>query len=869
MIGRTVSNYRVLAKIGMGSSGAVYKAEHLTLGIPVALKFIHPENLWDPDNRTRFAREARSAASLDHASICKVFDYGENEDGAYLAMDFVDGDNLRDFIAKGPVQLDDAVLIAIQIAEGLEHAHNHGIVHRDIKPSNLMVANPDNGRAQIKILDFGVARSLDTTRVTRTGGIVGTVSYMSPEQAMGQEVDYRTDLWSLGVCLYQMVTGRVPFKGDYEHAIQYALLNAEPIPVGTLRPESRPELRRIIKKSLNKNPAARYQSASEMLVDLRALRLEISAVLPPVQGWIWKYRNRLALGVGAILILVLLGFVIIPLLQPSHETNPFEKGRIRKITHSAAWEAEPSLSPDGNLVAFTSNAAGNLDIYWVGLKGGEPVRLTDDPADDSDPCWLADGSGIVFTSNRRGETGIWKTDLTGSEPALLVEGGKHPALSPDGLKIAFSGMDTLGDGRIFVAELADPTRITKLTEYNQGYWSHIYPTWSPDSKTICYGSYHNLWAVPARGGLARPVTENGSADSHPVYSPDGRYIYFESGRDGVSTLWRTNPDGGNLQKLTPGSGPESQPDLGRGGNTLVYSTQTISRNLIVTNIRNGKKALMESPTRDYQPCLSPDGSLMAFVSVRWKRNADLWLQQLEDGEPLGEPVRLVEQQGNVSHPSISPDNRWVAYYLIQHEIQQRDIWIAPIPAGRPIRITDHPAADTTPVWSPDGRSLAFCSDRDSIQTVYTIPIVDGKAAGPLTRITPPGLSTSYPTWSPDGTNIAFQMDDGRFGDTWLVPVDGSSPPKQLTHGGGTYIARWVWGRDEIWACGKWGGPVYEIRRIDLNGAPAIPFDPPQLMDPADVVPSFCPDRSGNLMVQSGQEMKGDIWILEADEGTRF
>ena len=157
--------------------------------------------------------------------------------------------------------------------------------------------------------------------------------------------------------------------------------------------------------------------------------MDLFAVLPPVLGWLWKYRNRLALGVGAILILALLG-IVIPLLQPKHGANPFEKGRTRRVTHSAAWEAEPSLSPDGNLVAFTSNAAGNLDIYWVGLKGGEPVRLTDDPADDRDPCWLADGSGIVFTSNRRGDAKRRDCDLTGSEPTLLVEGANMPPFRP-------------------------------------------------------------------------------------------------------------------------------------------------------------------------------------------------------------------------------------------------------------------------------------------------------------------------------------------------------------------------------------------------------------------------------------------------------
>jgi len=278
---------------------------------------------------------------------------------------------------------------------------------------------------------------------------------------------------------------------------------------------------------------------------------------------------------------------------------------------------------------------------------------------------------------------------------------------------------------------------------------------------------------------------------------------------------------------------------------------------------------MESPTRDYQPCMSPDGSLVAFVSRRWSRKADLWIQQLEDGKPLGESVRLVDQQGFVSHPQISPDNRWVAYYLIQQEIQQRDIWIAPIPTGQPIRITDHPAADTTPVWSPDGRTLAFCSDREGVQAVYTVSIAAGGPAGPPTRITPLELSCMYPVWSPDGSTIAFQALKDRMQETWLIPLDGSSPARPITHQADTYIARWIRDRDEIWACGKWGGPGYEIRKIDLNGGPALPFDPPLLMDPTDEYPSFCTDRRGDLMVHVVDNLKGDIWILEADEGARF
>jgi Tol biopolymer transport system component len=555
--------------------------------------------------------------------------------------------------------------------------------------------------------------------------------------------------------------------------------------------------------------------------------------------------------------------------MPRPAANPFEQGSTRRVTHLAAWEAEPRVSPDGNLVAFTSNAAGNLDIYWVGRAGGDPVRLTDDPADDSEPRWLADGSGIVFTSTRRGRLGIWRTDLSGGQPSLMLNEARNPALSPDGRQIAFTKLDKNGNGRIFVADLADPAEITQLTGHEEGYWTHSHPAWSPDSETICYGDYHNLWTVPVGGGTARLLTHDGIADGFPVYSPDGRFIYFSSFRDGTSALWRTSRDGSRLQKLTPGSGPESQPDLGRGGNILVYSTQTGVGDVVLIDFRNGTNQRLETPTRDIQPCISPDGSLFAFVSTRWNRFADIWLQELSDQGKPGAPIRLVEQEGTVSHPCISPDNRWVAYYLIRKEQQSRDIWIAPIPAGRPIRITDHAAADVTPVWSPDGRFLAFGSDREGIHAIYTIPIEDGAAAGQPTRITSLEMSTIYPAWSPDGSSIIFQAMDSGARDTWLIPVDGSLPARPLTQQADTYMARWVWDSNEIWACGLWGGQEYEIRRIDLEGHPPVPFDPPLLMGPDNEFPSFCPDRAGNLMVHSVEEMKGDIWVLETDEDNHF
>jgi serine/threonine protein kinase/Flp pilus assembly protein TadD len=269
MIGKTISHYEILEKLGEGGMGVVYKAEDTKLKRNVALKFLPPELTRDAEAKKRFIHEAQAASALDHTNICTIYEIDETEEGqTYIAMACYDGETLKNKIERGPLKINDAVNLAIQIGEGLKEAHEKGIVHRDVKSANIMVIH----EAKVKILDFGLAKLTGRTMLTKTGTTMGTMGYMSPEQCRGDKVDQRTDIWSLGVVLYEMLTGKRPFQGDYDQAVMYAIINDVPEPVTSFRTGIPLELERIIQKALTKELSSRYQNVVDLLVDLRQIK---------------------------------------------------------------------------------------------------------------------------------------------------------------------------------------------------------------------------------------------------------------------------------------------------------------------------------------------------------------------------------------------------------------------------------------------------------------------------------------------------------------------------------------------------------------------------------------------------------------------
>jgi serine/threonine protein kinase len=290
MIGRTISHYKILEKLGEGGMGVVYKAQDTKLKRIVALKFLTPKALGNEEEKSRFVHEAQAAAALDHPHICTIHEIDEANGQTFIAMAYIEGESLKDKIASGPLKLNESLDIAIQVAAGLQEAHDKGIVHRDIKSGNIMVTS----KGQAKIMDFGLAKLTGHVQITKTGTTMGTVAYMSPEQAQGEEVDHRSDIWSLGVVLYEMLAGQLPFRSEYQQAMVYSILNEEPEPATGLRTGMPMDLERIVNKALAKNLDGRYQRTKDILFDLRSVRKELKSIISEKRSSAKKLQRSIA-----------------------------------------------------------------------------------------------------------------------------------------------------------------------------------------------------------------------------------------------------------------------------------------------------------------------------------------------------------------------------------------------------------------------------------------------------------------------------------------------------------------------------------------------------------------------------------------------
>jgi eukaryotic-like serine/threonine-protein kinase len=736
LAGRRIGPYLVQSRLGAGGMGEVYLAHDTRLKRPVAIKVLPPSVAANAAARTRFDREARAVAALSHPHICTLYDVGHDGGLDFLVMEYLEGESLGARLSRGPLPISQALQFATQIVSALDGAHRSGLVHRDLKPGNVMLTS---GGA--KLLDFGLAKPAATALVraggstsvapdvTTPGMILGTLNYMSPEQLEGRDVDARSDLFAFGCVFYEMLSGRKAFEGRSSASVVTAIMSLEPIPIADLQPLAPPGADYVIKRCLAKSPDNRWQTARDLLAELErtgaATEKRLSASAPPARayqraGWPLLVATGLAIASLAIVATVLMRA-----RESASQTPP--EPRFTQITAQSGVEWFPTLSPDGKWVAYGGEVDGRRHVFLQSTTGQTPIDLTaDSNADDDQPAFSPDGERIAFRSSRDGG-GIFVMGRTGESVRRVTNEGFKPTWSQDGQELAFATenadldpQNTLGLSSLRVVEVASGE------QRQVGKVDAVLPNWSPHGLRIAYttrgaisGSTRlDIWTIDPSGSTPVAVTGDGASNSNPVWSPDGKYLYFVSGRAGPINLWRVPIDESSGETLGP---PEP------------VTTPAAS----VAHF-----------------AISADGAYIAYSSIQRSRNVQKLAIDPASGKPRGEPAWVTTGLRLWANPDPSPDGKSVVFYA--SVASGASVYVARTDGTGMRQLTSRPETiDRMPRWSPDGTWIAFHSIHGKDQRLFKIR-PDGSDLQQLS----PLADAIYPAWSPDGTRIAVLMGAG-------------------------------------------------------------------------------------------------------------
>ena len=790
LLGCDVGHYHIEAPLGEGGMGIVYRATDTRSGRPVALKVLPPEMVDNPGRRHRFALEARAASALNHPGIVKVIEIGCSEFGDFIAMECVDGWPLQSLLGR-PLPLRDALSFANQIASALEVAHAGGIVHRDIKPANVLVTIT----GAVKVADFGLCKLTEPESSqsdsghswTREGTIVGSTAYMSPEQAEGKPADCRSDIFSLGSVLYEMVTGERPFQGDTQISTLASILRSAPRPVCDVVPNIPPAVETVILRCLEKDPSRRYQSAADMRVALENLcsRLDAGKLRRPLIPR--KYRITVQTAAAVCLIVPF----AVWFLWRGREARI--GGAPVQVTFDTGLTTDPALSPDGQLLAYASDRAGpNLSIWLQRAPMGKPVRLTLDDAEHSEPSISPDGSVVAFRAEHDGG-GIYSVPAAGGRETLIAKGGRRPRFSPDGKWIAYwvgaegSGdPDAAGASQVFVV-----SKHGGVTHQIQpGFLSARSPVWFPDSKYVLFvgardsarttPGVSSWWAAPLDGGS--PI-ETAPADAfrqawvRDVLTPSawapGNYAIAASD---LNQLWRVavSPKSrkivGTPERINSGLDAQVSPSLSLAGRMAFSSasarTAVWTLPMVTESARSQAAPVRIAGAPGVQavlPALSLDGRRLCY-STSARDGMVLWKDPLD--KVRREPVVLTNGS---NWSTFLSDGLNVAYVGVSSG--HPSLFVAPWDGGAPRMIADR----VERVWdiSPDGKSVLDFSD--SVQP-RPVVLVDVKTGARRELLRHPQWNLYLAHFSPDGHWIAFGAKTGPDRSRiFIAPFSGSVP----------------------------------------------------------------------------------------------
>jgi Tol biopolymer transport system component/predicted Ser/Thr protein kinase len=912
MIGKTISHYRILEKLGGGGMGVVYKAEDTKLGRMVALKVLPPERVADPNRKRRFVQEARAASALNHPNIITIYDIDEAEGVHYIAMEYVEGKTLDRLIARHGLRVNEALKYAVQMATALAKAHSAGIVHRDLKPTNMMVT--DDGL--VKVLDFGLAKLTEAaptgdaeTAVTREptteeGTIVGTVGYMSPEQAEGKAVDARSDIFSFGSVLYEMLTGQRAFQGETKVSTIAAILREEPKPLSQIREGLPREVERIVRRCLRKDPAHRFQHMDDLKVALEELKEESdSGELAATAKAEKKRLSRTALAAIAVATVALLAVaaVVAYILWPRPQA-PAQR-TLTRLTFDPGLQSDPSFSPDGRFIAYSSDRSGNFDIWVQQIGGGDPVQVTKSPAHDWQPDWSPDGKQIVFRSERdRG--GLYVVPALGGHETKVSSFGYRPRWSPDGSRILFRSTilrEVSEPLRVYIVGLDGNPPHEVLAGTLTAAASDTSVAWHPDGQRVSIRLRQpgepqgGFWTVPVAGGapvkseLATQVEEQLKVASASledfVWAPSGRALYFQGTSRDVRNLWKISADPttlrwvGGPERLTTGPGQDTALAISADSKRLGFVARTESLRIwsIPFDAAKGRTTGEGQPVTAAGmdadcPDLTRDGSKLVFLAVRAGKE-ELWAKSLTDGRET-----LLVAEANYYALRWSRDGTRLAYRRAHPTTGEFQMVLLPAGGGTEEVLTSpgRRGVESNPWdWSLDGRwLLGGCYTPGRRVEIGLLPVSAAPHAEAQARVV--ASNPEYNLWqgrfSPDDRWVCFNAVRAAgiagsainvvpaAGGDWIPITDGKyhdDKPRWSPDGKIIYFVSSrggfmnVWGRRFDPTVGKPVGEPFQVTR----------FESPGRM-PSDYIGGAELGVAANRLVLPIMEATGSIWMLE-------
>jgi eukaryotic-like serine/threonine-protein kinase len=856
-VGAHLGPYEILQPLGAGGMGEVYGARDLRLGRPVAVKILKQGALESSQARQRFWREARAAATLNHPNICVIYETGELEGQPFIAMELLEGRSLKQSIAAAPISTDELLEWAVQVADGLDAAHQKGVVHRDIKPANIFITT----RGQPKILDFGVAQVASVAdpsgqssqeHLTMPGMAIGTVPYMSPEQARGEMLDARTDLFSFGAVLYEMATGKSAFTGPTMGIVQEAILDKDPAPASMVNPRMPRELDGIIGKALEKDRDLRYQHAADMRADLKRLQRDMeSGRVTAVSGRRRMPRERLRswqLGAAAAVLLVGAAAFYVARLGPFRGPPAPVQPIHRQITF-VGDVSYPAISPDGKFLAYvTGKQLQGQRLMLQDLQGGPAIEISK-AARILYPRWSPDGSelAVVLTDAALNSAVYLIPRLGGSSRKIGTAG--LPCWSPDGSKIAMALEEEMGF-RI-VDKATGDTRSIRLS----GFRWFVDFDWSPTSSLLAVATQlengrNAIWTVRPDGSRQRKVIDAEGLTS-PRWSPGGHGIYF----------LHTSP-GSTQDLLKIAINPQS--GQATGAATVLLSGFEIGGSFTV----------------------SADGTRLAYSRSRGYSN--LWLAESQRGAGKGLRLRpLTSGTSQHDSPSLSPDGKWIAFLQDGHIYKMTE-------GGVPVQLTFASATDASPAWSPDGKRIAFGSRESGIPRVWimdadggnrhqfaTTNLTESPGETPITwspgrrilyrtatgqnlnvldpetgeqkALVQEGAYLFHPKYSPDGNKVAVLWERKPERGIWLISLTGNS--EKFLGGGEIDPAGWSPDGKSLYAFPSQPGNTL----LSMPVAGGVPHA--LLTLPGDIGEADAASNGAKLII-SLAETKSDTWLAE-------